>query len=300
MAKFNANLNVLIGRLGDIGVGINEIFKGIFEADFSKILGNLGKGLGNIFIGIGNLFIDSLNQGLSAIGVEIDRIEFLAFEKISDGDGISKGIDKITNSFRALSEAEKQAGNNAKEYAEALFDLELANAKTLANSQKLLAQEDKLKNIRDDDKKSFEDRIAANQMLRKVEEKRVEGALRKAKARLKLEEDFLKTIPENLRGVEEITKVEEARLKVFEEQEKSREIERESIIKNGELARQALQEDFELQEEIARDRLQTVEEGSQEELEIRKELLRTKANIELQSETENSKRREIIIRKTFK
>ena len=137
--------------------------------------GHLGKALGHLFKGE---FSEAFASVKDAGKESIDIIT-----------GVDNSVDKITETVTTASKAIKEYAKSTIEGAEALVSIrkesELAAVKVQGLIEEYDRQAEKLRQVRDDETKTFEERIAANEELGRVLKEQEEEMLKLVEIRIK-------------------------------------------------------------------------------------------------------------------
>jgi hypothetical protein len=213
-------------------------------------------------------------------------------------DVVTSVIDTAKGFFGISSNLEDSAKKASQLEKELLGVTKAQRALTEENAKNKKEQE-ALKNIRDDESKSLEARIEANNKLGKLELERVNKTLALEKTKLRILEDKLALEGEENASQEQLNELAEQRAKVYEAEEESLGRQNEQITNRVALEKEIFElrssiKDLELEQEIL---LGKVREGSREELDRRNELVREKLNQELKQYQDNAeKQREVRLR----
>lgn len=223
--------------------------------------------------------LDIINDALNAT---IEAFEF----------GLS-ALEAFVASFKSASKEQQEA---TKGTITSYLELEKAQQALLKRqrefqieNKKLIKDEEALKNIRDDERKTIDERIEANEKLAKIEQERLAKgiALQEEAIRLIQSEIDLKG-GESLVGSEMLNKLTDARVALEELVEESIGRQNEAITNQVQLEREL----FEVQQELAQKRAEVAlaeAETKKEEFKARQKLL----NTELKNEENAIKQRSL-------
>jgi hypothetical protein len=200
------------------------------------------------------------------------------------GETIFSVIEGISKAFTFISD--NVFGTTLERGAELTKQLQNIEKELIKiNSQDKIAraEAERLKSIRDDESKSFKERIEANNRLGKVEQDRVKRSLDAETQKLKILEEEFKRIPANLRTTEQLANVEEQRAKVAEISEDFYGRITEQITNQVSLLREALTVQADIKDALLEQDVLSgkIREGSGQELNARKKGLQERLDIEL-------------------
>jgi hypothetical protein len=158
----------------DFGTAIKENLIERFES-LLDTFGHLGKAIGHLFKGEFTEAFDSVKDA--------------GKEYVDVLTGVDGSVDKITETVTTASNAIKEYAKSTIEGAEALVSIrkesELAAVKVQGLIEEYDRQAEKLRQVRDDETKTFEERIAANQELGRVLKEQEEEMLKLVEIRIK-------------------------------------------------------------------------------------------------------------------
>jgi hypothetical protein len=119
-------------------------------------------------------FIETnLGNRLKAFGVLIDAVRNRDFSKLVDGTvQLTTGITDATAKVKAFSREVDAAANSAERLAQMERELQRAEDDNIATNKTLLNQVERLKNVRDNEFNTIQERQAANEAAYKVEMQR--------------------------------------------------------------------------------------------------------------------------------
>lgn len=239
--------------------------------------------------------IDLFERGFAAINAVINTVaDNLGKLASIVGAVVSGNLIKATQLTREFT---SELSNNVKQTDALTIAQQKLNRSIIANQSlnvKSLAVEEELKNIRDNELNSLEDRVAANEKLFVIEEKRFQRNIKDAEEQLRIAKELNKIRG----GVDEtLQAVADAETRLFELREEKAGRENEFITNRTGLIREASEDQIALIEARIQKELVLVEEGSRTELELRLRLLKERQALELQAVGENiTRRKEIIVR----
>lgn len=216
---FGVSVKDLQGVFNTIKLGILENVKalGLFK------IALIGTGVGLLIVALGSLitFLTQTEKGTQKLNQIFAQLGKLIEPLISGfallGEGIFTVIEAVIDFGVALSDTFGGTNaNQAKAYAAQLQVIDKELQQLEADSSAILATEEKLKNIRDNESVSIEERIKANDELGKVELARVNAILSKEKDKLAILKAQFEGTAENLRTEEQRTAIAEQTKKVNE------------------------------------------------------------------------------------
>jgi hypothetical protein len=158
----------------DFGSAIKENLIERFDS-LLDTFGHLGKALGHLFKG--------------EFSEAFDSVKDAGKESIDIITGVDNSVDKITetatNASKALKEYAKSTVNTATTMVNLRKESELAAVKVQGLIEEYDRQAEKLRQVRDDETKTFEERIAANEELGRVLKEQEEEMLKLIDIRIK-------------------------------------------------------------------------------------------------------------------
>jgi hypothetical protein len=161
-------------KIEQFGKSIKENLIERFES-LMDTFGHLGKALKHLFAG----------EFEEAWG----SVKDAGKESVDIMTGVDGSVDKITKTVKTASNAIKEYAKSTIEGAEALVSIrkesELAAVKVQGLIEEYDRQAEKLRQVRDDETKTFEERIAANQELGRVLKEQEEEMLKLVEIRIK-------------------------------------------------------------------------------------------------------------------
>lgn len=189
----------------------------------------IGTGIGAIIVLLGSFitYITQSQQGVDrmaqtmaklkqALQPVVSLLSFLGniiFNVFAGAVDIFVGItDAISNVVLGT----KNASNLAGEYVKGLQNVEREIKKQEVANSGLLAKQEALKNIRDNELNSFAERTKANDELGKIIEKQLQNTLKNENLKLEFLKKQLELKPQELRTDEDILKVQEQEIKINE------------------------------------------------------------------------------------
>lgn len=180
------------------------------KAAFTLVVGGIESGILKMRIAWNEFTGDAEEaQALS------DELKVLEAEMTEAALVIADGQKEVEEAIDGAIESIKEIVEEASKYADAMLELEkreqaLTKARREQEIQnaKSLAQLESLKIIRDDESKSLEERIAANEKIAKIEANRVNQAVSLAQKELKLLQDRAKIEGEGTEILDSITEKE--------------------------------------------------------------------------------------------
>jgi len=189
---FNDLFKFLENNIG----AVTGFFKDIFENPKEKIE-QFGKSIKENLIERFDSLLDTFGHLGKAIG-HLFRGEFTeAFDSVKDAGkesidiitGVDNSVDKITetatNASKAIKEYAKSTIDTATTMVELRKESELAAVKVQGLIEEYDRQAEKLRQVRDDETKTFEERIAANEELGRVLKEQEEEMLKLIDIRIK-------------------------------------------------------------------------------------------------------------------
>ncbi|MDO1446279.1 hypothetical protein Q0590_08450 [Rhodocytophaga aerolata] len=287
----------------------NEIVK--FGENFVKALSDPKQ----LLIDFGNLIKENIENRFKAFGVIVKAIGDRDLKALANGLlQASTGVSDITGKFSRGASAASDFAKGIYSQADALNKLNLERKQlereeilSLSRTKQMLAEEERLKNIRDDEYNTIEKRIAANTAARKLEQDR-----------LKIESDLFQRKFDNLDkeikllgeaniSNEKLREREEARLELADLLEDSLGRQNEYITENFNLNREAEEKNKAFLQAKLEDRKATIETellavaaGSEKELELREQLLKAERDLTLLNEGTTQEKRVLIEQTTIK
>ena len=158
----------------DFGQAIKENLIERFDS-LLDTFGHLGKALGHLFKG--------------EFSEAFDSVKDAGKESIDIITGVDNSVDKITETATNASKAFKEYAKSTIETATTMVELrkesELAAVKVQGLIEDYYRQAEKLRQVRDDETKTFEERIAANEELGRVLKEQEEEMLKLIDIRIK-------------------------------------------------------------------------------------------------------------------
>jgi hypothetical protein len=190
-------------------------------------------------------------------------------------EGFSKFVAFVGGFSKTAEESEKLTEN--------LQNVEKQLIKINSQDKQSRAEAEKIKSLRDDESRSFKDRIADNTKLGQIENERFKRTIDAENKKLSILEAQLKRIPENLRTTEQLKEVEEQRAKIAETTEDFYGRITEQITNQVSLLRDQLTAQADISDALFEQKLLNgkIAEGSTEELSIRKKSAENRLDIEL-------------------
>ena len=196
MESLNTAFNDLFKFLeNNIGT-VTGFFKDIFENPKQSII-DFGNAIKDNLVERFNSLLDTFGHLGKALG-HLFKGEFSeAFASVKDAGkesidiitGVDNSVDKITETVTTASKAIKEYAKSTIEGAEALVSIrkesELAAVKVQGLIEEYDRQAEKLRQVRDDETKTFEERIAANEELGRVLKEQEEEMLKLVEIRIK-------------------------------------------------------------------------------------------------------------------
>ena len=157
----------------DFGQAIKENLIERFDS-LLDTFGHLGQALGHLFKG--------------EFSEAFDSVKDAGKETIDIITGVDNSVDKITENVTNASQAFKEYAKSTVETATTMVNLrkesELAEVKIQGLIEKYDRQAEKLRQVRDDETKTFEERIAANEKLGEVLQEQEEQMLKLVNTRI--------------------------------------------------------------------------------------------------------------------
>jgi|GEM_PF-3882130 len=291
------SVNLFGVSIGDAGENLGDVFKNGVNTAKSALDGLYKAVLANpitLIFGLLALAVVAVVTAFTSTEKGANKVSqiFAKFTPIINAvysalAGVGEVIFNVIDAFATLATYfggfEKEA-KQAEALEKGLQDVARAQIKLDAQNKQAIASQEKLKSLRDDESKSFEERIKANDALGKNIEANYKDQLANAKKELALEEEKLKLKPENLRGAEDLKKVEGARSKLAEISEDFYGRITEQIVNQVSLLKDSLTVQADISDALTEQRILTgkIAEGSAEELTIRKKAVQQRLDIELQ------------------
>lgn len=296
-------VTVITNRITKFGDSINEVGDTITEA-----LNNPKQ----IIIDLGNLIKTNLENRFKSFGVILEGFRKGSLKGVFNGFvQLGTGVDNVTGRLTNGAKAVRVYSKDLYDQAKALNDIDVARRKleraeilNISTSKALMAQQEQLKNIRDNEFNSIEQRISANQKAAKLEQDRINNELKFAQQSLGLAEKEIALLGEKNVGNDKLREREEARLRVADLQEESLERQNEYITNTFQLEKE--REEFyqartlkRLEDEKAAIelRLLEVEKGGEAELAELVRLRQKERDIELSNAELTQTQRALIIAK---
>lgn len=197
-----------------------------------KILKPLGEFLGEVFIA----YIETAAAAVDMlVGAVSDGLRFLGFDDAADS------IDGFSNSV-------KQGVKDAQELAQAEADLAKANREAQRTQLEYQKQAEKLRQLRDDESKSIDERIKANEDLGRVLKEQLAAELAIANQALKVAQLRIKADGESAEALDAQA---EALTRISDIQERITGQESEQLTNLNSLRREAAQQEKERREKAA-------------------------------------------------
>lgn len=286
----------LTGSLDGLGVGINgaiQTLSGLttsFKTLFITLLANPFILLATALAGMVAYFL-STEKGANKL-----KNIFAGFTAVlqpilsiisSIGEAVFGLVEVLADSVGYLASFFGGGYDEAKKLNAEMQKMELLNAKLNVQTKKNLAEQERLKNLRDDETQSTEERIKNNQKAYDLEIKRGQDIIKLKQKELQQLQKQLELIPENLRTAEQKKKILDKEAEIQEEIENSYGKQNEYITESVSL----LKDKLTIQADIKTAELETlisqgkIKKGTQEELNARKNLGKERLNIELKSFT---------------
>ena len=303
-ARLSESLNGVLSVAVDVGGSIVEAFAPVADILATVIevltpfISLIGQGLTQA-LKIASVPLQIVGFAVNAFGVAIKAGQDLVFgfvDSIKDFlsptlELLTAPIQQVVDGFNAIAGSLGLLDREAEQRVKRLQELETELIKQESQNAALLAQEEALRLIRDDESKTIEQRIKANERLGKVEQERLTAALKVNQEILNNLEDQLSKVPENLRTNEQLREVEEQRQKVNELLEESFGKQNEQVTNQVSLAKELLETQIAINEAtLERDLLTgSIVEGSQQELDARKDLVDKQLDQELKQFTLRNK-----------
>lgn len=313
MNLFGFSLSGFRDKFANIQAGI-PIAKTLFGTIRAGIIST---GIGVFLIAIGSLIAffqksqrgaDQLRKATAALGQVFNEVlgvvvRFGGF-LVDTFTKVSARIDKFTGKvgllnkvlgfttrvFTGLALVDLFKGDEIDENAKAaarlegqLIKIERAQDKINLKNAESLREQEKLKNIRDDEQRSEQVRLKANEKLGKILVKNLQDNLKQEQAKLKVLEDQLALKPEILRADEDLRKINDQRIVIAEKEE-------EILGRQNEFITNRFQIEKEINEKVLRQRtalleqeLLGVKEGSAKSFEIRRKQIVESYDLQIQS-----------------
>ena len=207
--------NSVIDPIAQVGINLIELFvpfekvQEIATRVFESIKNGINEVIG-LFDGFGdrvNNAFDSLVSGFDSLVSGFDSVASSLFgvENASSQitEGINSAIEKTTEVFKPLTDAVGNAANNIVDFGNGLtdaakggFDLAASNINLRASIRalgieqaKATAEAEKARKERDDENKTLEERLAANDAVLEAERRRTEAQTAQTNARIQLLEN---------------------------------------------------------------------------------------------------------------
>ena len=200
--------NSVIDPIAQVGINLIELFvpfekvQEIATRVFESIKNGINEVIG-LFDGFGdrvNNAFDSLVSGFDSVASSLFGVEN-ASSQITEG--INSAIEKTTEVFKPLTDAVGNAANNIVDFGNGLtdaakggFDLAASNINLRASIRalgieqaKATAEAEKARKERDDENKTLEERLAANDAVLEAERRRTEAQTAQTNARIQLLEN---------------------------------------------------------------------------------------------------------------
>ena len=198
MDKFKTGMEFLSIAFNDFFRFLNDnigtvvdYFKAIF-ADPKQALIDFGNAIKENLIERFMSFLDTMGHVATALGHLIkgqftdawDSVKAAGKESIDIWTGVDNSADKLSDTFKTVTSSISEYTRRTWDSAEALVELDKASKKAVVANQALIEQYDKeaelLRQTRDDTRKTFAERIKANEDLGEVLEKQNELMLKNA------------------------------------------------------------------------------------------------------------------------
>ncbi|MGL4781707.1 MAG: hypothetical protein ACRCXN_12890 [Bacteroidales bacterium] len=215
--------------IGEGGKSIGEVFtqgvntaKGALNALYKAVLANPITAIILLIVGaviaVVKAFADT-DRGANKIAQTFARLQpilsVVQSVLAAIGEVLFTVVDAFAQATIALTGFSKQSEESAK-LVKNLQDVEKRLVRINSLEKERKAEAERLKNIRDDESRNTQERIDANNKLRKVEDDRYKMLVGAEKEKLAIMEEQLKKTPENLHSLEQAKQIEEQRAKVAE------------------------------------------------------------------------------------
>jgi len=183
--------NDFVGFIVDNGTKVTDFFKAIFEDPLGSVK-ELGASIKANIVERFESFLDTLGFLASAVKKVFSGDFAGALEDVKSAgkesldvltgvnDTFDKSVDIVTSSAEAISNYANETVKAAKNNVELAKSAELAAVKNQGLIEKYDRQAEQQRQIRDDESKSIEDRIKANDELAKILDKQEEAMLKNA------------------------------------------------------------------------------------------------------------------------
>lgn len=199
LVGINLSLNDIVAALARLRVAIGATGIGLLIIAFASLVSFLttteegSNKLSQAFAGIGRI-VSLILAPIQALGSAIFSVFEVAGQAAAGiADFFGAGVQDAANRVKQLQDIEKE-----------LILIESANAR-------VLAEEERLKNIRDNEAKSTQDRIKANEELGRVEAERINAVIKLQQRKVDVLQKELDATPKLQRTTEQLKTLEEAR-----------------------------------------------------------------------------------------
>jgi hypothetical protein len=280
--------------VNDIGTAFNTAKLGILQASGSLNVFKIAlaaTGIGAIVIILGSLitFLTQTQEGANKLAQAIAVFKPLINGVVSVFAELGKIVFSVVEGFTALAEGALNffgfAATDSKEVVKNLQEIEKREVGLLALEKQNIAEQERLKNIRDDESRSFAERRKANDDAFKKELERINIVLKLEEEKLKAFQKELELKPKTLRTVDDERKIQGQIQLIAEKKEESLGRQNEFITNQVSLLRdqKALEAEIlqiNLDKEIVSGK---IIEGSQQELNARLDIEKKKRDAILET-----------------
>lgn len=295
---FRRNVGNYVEQIDVFGVSLGEL---------TTKFGLLAAGVGAAVAAVGGLFkaYVSSARGAEDLARATDRLDSIMVQlgnTIADVFGGDDGEPSILE--QALFAAQVQLlgisstikSNVVVSVRAALRELSVLEIEQQRNAKQQLDRAEQLRQIRDEERNSIEDRRAANEELLKVINEREEDAIAFQEKRLEQLKTLLAFDKGNLELQREIKQVE---FEIADIREESQGFRSEQLANDLALSKEVNENLLALEQERIRGQLQATEEGTEERLNLQRRLVQITKQIELRSAGENAQLRELALQKAI-
>lgn len=288
IGNYKENITEALKEQEVFGVSINKI-----SGFFSSATGVIGAVIG-VIGGLTKAYISSA-RGTNDLARASDRLDSILNDlgnTLADAGGEGGIFDRILGGLQVqlFGIASTVKSSVIVAIKESLRELEVLEIEQERQKKAQLDRAEVLKQIRDEERNSFEQRKTANDKLGKVINEREAESIAFQEKRLKNLQALLNQDKGNLEIQKAIKQVE---FEIADIREEAQGFRSEQLANDLALSREFNANEIELTKERIRTELIEVEKGSEEELNLRKELAEETYKLELQLAGQNQQLREI-------
>lgn len=292
--------------IGNYKEGVTEALKEqeVFGLSINKIGGALKSGAGivgaitAVLVGLGKAYASSA-RGAEDMARAHDRLNSITTKlgnSLADADGeggffdsVFRGIQQQLLGIASTIESDIIVGVKS-----TIRELGILEADQERQKKTQLDAAEQLRQIRDDERKSFEERKAANDELVNVINAREQETIAFQEKKLKNYKTLLAFDEGNIEIQREIKQIE---FEIADAREEAQGLRSEQQANDLALSKEYAANEIELQKIILEGRIATVREGSLEEFKLKEELINKTKELELQAAGENEQLQQIAIEK---